>query len=173
MKTLFTTKVSILLVTIVLSGCGFQLRGTDSVANLPRAFPVEVKSPYPRVNQQFERELIRQGFTVVRTGAEYVIRVQGEAADEVDFVFDIDFDYPFERVNYRLMYVITDSGGEILIGPDAVAQATDFFLPSGTHLQQEVAKNSALDQMRRRATRQVVNRLVNQLSNGSAAQVID
>ncbi len=173
MKMSLATKISTLLVTIALSGCGFQLRGTDAMVELPRAFPVEVRSPYPIINQQFERELIRQGFTVVPTEGEYVIRVQGETADEIDFVFDTEFEFPFNQLNYRLRYVVTDSGGAILIGPDAVAQSSDYYFMSGTHLQHEVAKNSALEQLRRRAASQIVHRLVNQLTDQNEAQVID
>ncbi len=170
MKLLTHPLIGVLALSVALAGCGFQPRGTESASYLPEAYAVQVKSPYPQLNHLFERELSRQGFSVVRSGAEFIIQVHNESSDDLDFVFDREFEQPFQRLNYHIHYMITDAGGVAIIAPPAKVLTADYYRPAGNYLQQEVARDSALNQLRKNAVLEITNRLRWKLSSPGESQ---
>ena len=168
MRSSFKFKALTLFLVIALSGCGFQLRGTDSAVHLPQAFPVQVQSPYPVLNQAFERELIRQGFDVAARDADFTIWLHNETSDDSETVLGVEFDQPFKRLNYQLNYHVINTQGEIVIRRQSLQLATDYFQPEGTFLKQEVAKASAMTQLRKQAASQIVNQLASEIVNPTA-----
>ncbi len=158
-------KVTTLLMALLLSACGFQLRGTDSAINLTEVYSVQVKSPYPLLKQQTERELNRQGFKVVRSEAQFVIRLLDEKMDDDNLIFDTEFEHPFKELSYQLNFSVVDDLGEIIVESQTFQMTTDYFQPSGTHMQQEVAKMSAQDRLRKQAAAHIVNLFAHQLAS--------
>ena len=173
MRSSFKLKALTLFLVIALSGCGFQLRGTDSAVRLPQAFPVQVQSPYPVLNQAFERQLIQQGFKVVAGDADFTIWLYNETSDDSETILDFEFDQPFKRLNYQLTYQVINTQGEIVIRQQSLQLSTDYYQPDGTFLEQEVAKDSATTQLRKQAVSQIVNRLAHEIVNPTADEVSD
>lgn len=148
-------RLGVLFLCFALVGCGFQLRGTESAMSLPEPYAVQVKSSYPRLNQLIEQELNWQGYTVVRVNPEYLIQVQNEFSAMYEFSFNTEFDQPFKELKYRLTYTISDSQGEVIADLPELELKSEFFSPSGSYLQQAVAEDVALDQMRKDAAREI------------------
>ena len=158
-------RLGVLFLSFALVGCGFQLRGTESAMSLPEPYAVQVKSSYPRLNQLFEQELNSQGYTVVRANPDYLIQVQNEFSTMYEFSFNTEFDQPFKQLHYRLTYTISDSQGEVIADLPELELKNDFFNPSGSYLQQAVAEDLALDQIRKKAVREIGNILRLKIAN--------
>lgn len=148
------------LLAFLLVGCGFQLRGADTVPNLTASYAVQVNSPFPHLNHQFEIQLIRLGFKVVNSDPQYLIQLHNQEYDEYEFGVNTEFSEVFKRVNYRLNYAVFDSDGTPVIGRQTFEISTDYFNPSGNYLQQTVARNNALDHLRKKSAVMIANRLV-------------
>ncbi len=160
-----TLLAGVSLLASLLIGCGFQLRGADSTIKLSGTYSVQVKSAYPQLNHIFERTLNRKGFKVVRAAADIVIQIQSEESDSRDHLFDEKFiSQRFRRLNYHLKYFISNADGELIDVPGTLHLTSDYHNPTGSYLQQEVARDSALNQLRKNAALEIVNRLLSELA---------
>ena len=155
----------LILLAIFLSGCGFQLRGENTVPKLSTDYAVQVKSPYPNLNHQFERELHRMGFKVVNSDPQFVIEVRNQVYDNLEFNLSKTFSEVFKRINYHFNYAVYDSEGAPVIGPQTSVLSSDYFNPSGNHLQMLVAEENALNRLRRQAAVMIANQLIAEMAN--------
>ncbi len=151
---------SIPILALLLVGCGFELRDTDAEIRLSMPYTVRVMSLDAQLTQIFERHLTRREFQIVRTNADFIIQVQAEDADNSDDILGKTYEHPFRRLTYRLTFVILNDEGELLNMQRTVNLETDYYHPSGNYLQQEVAKETALNRLRNNAAAEVVNRLI-------------
>ena len=155
----------LILLAIFLTGCGFQLRGENTVPKLSTDYAVQVKSPYPNLNLQFERELNRMGFNVVNSDPQFVIEVRNQDYDHLEFNLSESFSEVFKRINYHFYYAVFDSDGTPVIGPQTSVLSSDYFNPSGNYLQMSVAKDNALDRLRRQAAVMIANQLISEMTS--------
>lgn len=151
-----------------LTGCGFQLRGANALPNVSSGYAVQVKSPYPHLNHQFERELHRLGFKVVSSEPQYVIEVRNQSYDHLEFNTTDSLSKVFKRINFHFRYAVFDSSGKLLISPRTSVVSSDYFNPTGgNHLQMLVAEDDALERLRGQAAAMIANQLIAEIS-GSA-----
>ena len=183
MNTPLRTHLWVILLAVSLSGCGFQLRGPDTAPSLSQQYTVQVKSTQPILNQHFVRQLSRLGFKVTQGATDFVIMVHSESDEISEFGFDSDLSKSSKRLVYRLNYTVVNRAGDLVLGPETTELSTDYFVPSGdylrqdvadnlqiktvNHLQMETAKIAALERLRTRAADVVVSQLIGKIEDPS------
>lgn len=116
---------------ILLTGCGFHLRGHRSdTASIP--YPelhLQTDSPYGHLTHLLETQLKSHGVSLQTTGETApTLTVSANDIDTQDLAYSADGEVRRQRVNYQLNFNLTAANGATLIANQTLSVSRDQLL---------------------------------------------
>ncbi len=147
--------------TLVLSACGFHLRGSDvTQVMLP---PTYLAAEAGSLRQAIQRALTQGGTTLVgeTAQAQRVVRLLGERVDRRVLSVGAAGTVEEYELHYAVTYAVDGVKGAPLIAPETLTQVRSYAFSETEVLGKDVEQETLVQDMRRDAVGQILRRLQN------------
>lgn len=159
-----------LLFTLLLTGCGFHLRGYEPLPPQLHILYLETSAPFSPFNKQLRQTLRSMGICFVTCVAKAPITLQllDESFSQTTTSVSSGGQVTTYLLTQTISYQLKDLRGNILQGPQCVSTSRSYSISSS----QILGDTSALENLRMEMERDVVYQLLNHLRSPSTLQAI-
>lgn len=148
---------------VLLAGCGFQLRGTETATAWPARFQrvviADSAGPSDIATLLRHRLIDRHGVEVVESGAVPVIRIRMTDLGRRVLVVDSYGKVSAYLLRYRVDFDVADAAGEVLVPAQSIQLQRDYSFSASSVLAKEAEERRLREAMMQDALDQVVRRL--------------
>ena len=152
------TPAFVLVLTLVLTGCGFQPRGALDLPGPPGA--MAVRGGPPELREALNVRLVGGGAQLAAEDAGVVLDVRsarfGERLLTVEPVTGGAVEY---QVSYHVRYTVTDRGGKAVLEPGQVDLRREYRVHAGERATRDRERARIHDEMHRSAAAAILRRL--------------
>lgn len=150
--------LALLGVVLLLSACGFHLRGSDNGAPLP---PTAVAGDAALALQADLKRLLRAGAASAEeaAAARWVIRIVNETSEQRVLSVGSSGKVEEYELYYAASFVFEDRDGQPLGPPQSVAQTRSYSFSESAVLGKDAEQETLLKDMRRDVASQILRRL--------------
>ncbi len=151
----------LLLVCLLVTACGFHLRGETVLPEWLKTAYVESDVRYSEVADELRRALRTAGASVVERPeqASAVIRIEGEQSKRRILSVGSDGRPREYELNYLLSYGVYESAGKVLLPSRTTSQAKVYAFDEVDVLGKSTERDELWRELRRRAVAAVMSRL--------------
>jgi LPS-assembly lipoprotein len=145
-------RILILLLTFLLSACGFKPSNIIELSQVQTPFSVSAKDPYSSLADNIERTLSAGGAQIARSSeASNVISISNELIETKALSLDQNAQVREYVMRYRVVYSLLDVSGKTLIDDQVVELSRDFSYDintsAGSPAEQELLKREMQTEM--------------------------
>ncbi|MBC7499432.1 MAG: hypothetical protein H7315_02885 [Herminiimonas sp.] len=151
-----------ILATVLLSACGFQLRGSDGRANLPFKTIFVAVAENSSLGTELKRNLRASGGTAVvadRAAAEAVIDVQAEGREKVILSLNSQGRVREHTLYYRITFRVIDQAGKEFLPSTQIALKRDISFNEAQVIAKEKEEELLYRDMQSDLVQQVLRRM--------------
>ena len=155
------------IIVSLLTGCGFQLRGTDGapIPTIENRFSISIQTAIPGFKFKLAESLRRREFRVIEQNADYRVDVFDEHRVEDDYeLFSDKYELDTRTLHYRIGFRLTESGQEESVLAQTISLTTDYSRIGSSELARDTAMLATLERVRREAADMLADRLVDYLA---------
>jgi len=150
--------------SLILSACGFQLRGAGSASLPPELSVMRVTTPggpaYPPLMVEMRTALQSQaGVQLVDTPGVPTLTLLEEGIESLILAIDSTGKASHYLLNYKLRFALNDAAGKELLGSQSVKLQREYSFDKLSVLAKEKEEEYLRREMRRDAVQQVLRRL--------------
>ena len=148
-------------VCLVISSCGFHLRGETVLPVWLKVSHVETDVRYGEVADELRRALRAAGSSVAEQSepATVTVKIEGEQSNRRILSVGGDGRPREYELNYRLSYSVFDHADKVLLPPHTVSQTKAYTFDEADVLGKSTERDELWRELRRRAVAAVMNRL--------------
>ncbi len=145
-------RILILVLTLLLSACGFKPSNVIELSQVQTPFSVLAKDPYSSLADNIERTLSAGGAQIARAGdASNVISISKEELETKPLSLDQNAQVREYLMRYRVTYSLLDTAGNTLIDNQVVELRREFSydinISAGSPAEQELLKREMQTEM--------------------------
>jgi len=154
--------LSIVLLTMLLSACGFHLRGNTPIPSDLNTLYIQSKRPYDTLSKSLHQQLQTAGVTIATTpkDAPVTLKIISEANSQSLGNIGTNTTTRVYALHYEAKFALYNSKGKQLAGPYAVTETRSFATSSNQILSYSTAQVELKNEMAAAAANQVLNILV-------------
>ena len=149
---------------LMLSGCGFHLRGSDGApptTSVNYEYSITIRTSVPEFRVNLAESLARREFNLVEHGGDYHVEIFDEQYNEYDFdLVDDSLDLVIRALNYSIKFQLTKNGQDELVASQTIAISTDYSRIGVRETVRDAATRAALQRSRKRVANLLADRLV-------------
>lgn len=159
----------LIIVSLLLTGCGFKLRGQEPLPPQLRTLYLETKAPYSPLTKQLRQILPASGITLVSTRSQAPLALEIINDSQSQQVTGISTTQVMQySLTYTLIYQIRDSKGRVLFNPHTIKATRTFTANFNQMLGGSLEQNLLYNDMRQ----DIISQLLNQLSSRNTAKAV-
>jgi LPS-assembly lipoprotein len=152
----------VVLTVLLLSACGFQLRGSDGKANLPfKTIFVGVPENSP-LGTELKRNLRGSGATTIvtdRQAADAIVDITADSRDKAILSLNSQGRVREYTLYYRVTFRVTDVPGKELLGPTQIVLKRDISFNEAQVIAKEKEEEILYRDMQSDAVQQILRRM--------------
>ena len=148
---------------LVLTSCGFQLRGTNGAPteSLDSRYSITIQTAAAEFRVKLAESLRRRGFSLVAQNADYHIELFDEIYNEDDFEVVTDrLDMDTRTLNYKISFKLRGNSADAEMLSQTIAMSLDYTRYGANELARDTATVSALERVRQQVADLMADRLI-------------
>lgn len=148
----------VILLTLCLTGCGFELRKPIQLAEHIQTIAITPDDPYRPLQRTVRETLIYSGVNI-DDDAPVILKLQPEEVLRSSYAIDTSGDVAQELLTYILRFELVDKNNTILIPMQEIKTDRILYIHENQLLSVNKEERTLIDDMRQDATLQLIRRL--------------
>lgn len=144
---------------LLLTGCGFHLRGDTPIPPQMHSLYLKTSKPYDTLSKNLRATLTSAGVNLVsyQKDAPVTLQIVSEAPGQSIANIGTNTTTRQYNLTYTAVYQFTNSVGKIIAGPFTVSETTAFMTTSNQMLSSSTTQDQLQEQMQQQAAQQILN----------------
>lgn len=155
-------KIALIGSIIVLTGCGFHLRGDTPIPPETSTLYLKTSKPYNTLSKNLRETLTSAGVNLVSFSKDAPVTLQIVSETSGQSIANIGTNTTTRQYNltYVAVYQLTNAAGKIIAGPFTVTENTALMTTSNEMLSSSTTQAQLQEQMQQQAAQQILNVLI-------------
>lgn len=154
----------LVLVAVLLVGCGFHLRGSDGATptmSVNYDYSITVRTSVPELRVKLAESLAKREFNLVEQDGDYLVQIFDEQYNEDDFeLMDDTLGLSIRTLNYSIKFRLMKFDQDEIVASQTIAISKDYSRIGGQEISLDATTRDALRRSRQQVAELLADRLV-------------